>query len=117
MLLFAPAKFATAFTFASLMWLGGFALLWGPRATLLPLLAPGKRLFSAAYFGSLALSLYAALAGQGYFLVRARGGRGGGAAACLRVPGPPAEASFAFAPCYLARPPDRQTDRPDEAGT
>ena len=69
MLLFAPAKFATAFTMASLMWLTGFALLWGPRATVLGLLAPEKRLFTLAYVSSLALSLYSALVSQSYFLV------------------------------------------------
>lgn len=69
MLLFAPSKFATAFTFASIMWLLGFAILWGPKSTLSSLVAPDKRAFTLSYIGSLMLTLYAAFVSQSYFLI------------------------------------------------
>jgi hypothetical protein len=69
MLLFAPSKFATAFTFASIMWLLGFAILWGPKSTLTSLIAPDKRAFTLSYIGSLLLTLYAAFVSQSYFLI------------------------------------------------
>jgi hypothetical protein len=69
LLLLAPSKFATSFTFASLLWLAGFAILRGPRSTLLGLLQRDKLPFTAAYVGSLALTLYATLVSQSYFFV------------------------------------------------
>jgi hypothetical protein len=71
LLLITPSKFATAFTFASLLWLAAFAVLRGPRATLAPLAARDNAPFTAAYVGSLALSLYATLVVQSYFLALA----------------------------------------------
>ena len=69
MVIFMPAKFATTFTFASIMWMAAFAILRGPRATLRGLLGDrDKRGFTAAYVGSLALTLYSTMATSSYFL-------------------------------------------------
>ena len=69
MAIFMPAKFATTFTFASIMWMAAFAVLRGPRATLRGLVGdPEKRIFSIAYVGSLLLSLYSTMFTSSYFL-------------------------------------------------
>ena len=69
MVIFMPAKFATTFTFASIMWMAAFAVLRGPRATLRGLIGdPEKRIFSLAYVGSLALTLYSTMFTSSYFL-------------------------------------------------
>lgn len=69
LLAFAPAKFATAVTFGSLLAMTGMAVLRGPRTTLLGLLERSRLPFTACYLASLALTLYATLSGGGYFLV------------------------------------------------
>ena len=69
MVLLFPGKFASAFSCGSALALAAMALFRGPRAFLLGLLERDRLAFSAAYLGSLALTLYAALAGQSYFLV------------------------------------------------
>lgn len=69
MVLLFPAKFAAAFSVGSLLLMAAMALFRGPRTTLLGFLERERLAFSAAYLGSLALTLYAALAGQSYFLV------------------------------------------------
>lgn len=66
-----PSKFATSFTFASLMFMGGTAMLRGPRATLTGLLARERLPFSSAYVGSIALTLYATLVYPSYLLTLA----------------------------------------------
>jgi hypothetical protein len=69
MVIFMPAKFATTFTFASIMWMAAFAMLRGPRATLKGLVGDKeKRVFTAAYVGSLALTLYSTIFTSSYFL-------------------------------------------------
>ena len=69
MVIFMPAKFATTFTFASIMWMAAFAILRGPRATLRGLVGDrDKRGFTAAYVGSLALTLYSTMFTSSYFL-------------------------------------------------
>lgn len=69
MVIFMPAKFATTFTFASIMWMAAFAILRGPRATLRGLVGDrDKRGFTAAYLGSLALTLYSTMFTSSYFL-------------------------------------------------
>ena len=69
MVLLFPAKFAAAFSTASLLFMLALALIRGPRTTLLGFLDRERAAFTAAYLGSLALSLWASLSGQGYFLV------------------------------------------------
>lgn len=69
MVLLFPAKFAAAFSCGSLLAMAAMALFRGPRTTLLGLLERERIAFTAAYLGSLALTLYASLAGQSYFLV------------------------------------------------
>jgi hypothetical protein len=62
-------RFATAFTFASIFWMAAFAILRGPRATLKGLFNDKeKRVFTAAYIGSLLLTLYSALFTSSYLL-------------------------------------------------
>jgi len=69
MVLLFPAKFASAFSVASMLFMVALALIRGPRTTLLGFLERERLAFTAAYLGSLALSLWASLSGQGYFLV------------------------------------------------
>jgi hypothetical protein len=69
MVLLFPGKFASAFSSGSVLTLAAMALFRGPRTFLLGLLERDRLAFSAAYIASLALTLYAALAGQSYFLV------------------------------------------------
>jgi hypothetical protein len=69
LVLLAPSKFATSFTFASILWLTAFALLRGPRTTVVSLLQRDKLPFTAAYVGSLVLSLWSTLVVQSYFLI------------------------------------------------
>lgn len=69
LILITPSKFATSFTFGSLFWLGAFAILRGPRSTLLSLLQKDKLPFTIAYFASIVLSLYSTMIVQSYFLV------------------------------------------------
>ena len=69
MVLLFPGKFAAAFSAGSLLAMAAMALVRGPRAALLGLLDRERLAFSAAYLGSLALTLYAALASASYFLV------------------------------------------------
>ena len=64
-----PSKFATAFTFASLMWMVGTALMRGPRATLMGFLSRARLPFAAAYLGSIALTLYATIIAPSYLLI------------------------------------------------
>ena len=64
-----PRRFATTFTFASIFWMAAFAILRGPRATLKGLVADKeKRVFTGAYLGSLALTLYSVLFTSSYLL-------------------------------------------------
>lgn len=64
-----PSKFATTFTFGSLMFMAALAILRGPRSTLLGLLQRERLPFSGAYIGSIVLTLYAALVAQSYLLI------------------------------------------------
>jgi hypothetical protein len=65
-----PAKFALFLTLGNALALAAFAALrGGAREQLAHLLAPERRPLTACYVGSLALTLYAALAGRSYVLV------------------------------------------------
>jgi hypothetical protein len=67
---FAPGKFALAFTLGSIAMVGATAVLRGPRHVFREMTAAERLPFSIAYTGSVALSLYASLA-QSYLLVLA----------------------------------------------
>ena len=69
LILITPSKFATSFTFGSLFWLAAFAMLRGPKSTILSLLQKEKLPFTIAYFASIVLSLYSTLIVQSYFFV------------------------------------------------
>lgn len=69
LLAFAPGKFASAFTFGSILYILAFAVLRGPRYTLVSLAARDKAPFTAAYVGSLCVSLYATLFSGSYFII------------------------------------------------
>lgn len=56
-----PRKFAVAFSMGSLLFMLGFAILSGPLAHLKHILGKERLPFTAAYFGSLGLTLYFAL--------------------------------------------------------
>ena len=64
-----PGKFASGFSFASVFFMLALALLRGPRTTLMGLLVPERLPFTAAYLGSLILTLYATLVVQSYLLI------------------------------------------------
>jgi hypothetical protein len=68
LILFAPAKFASAFTFASLMWLLAMACVRGPRTMAATLFSNGNLLVTMAYLASIALTLYATMVVQSYLL-------------------------------------------------
>jgi hypothetical protein len=62
-------RFATTFTFASIAWMAAFAILRGPRATLLALVSDkDKRVFTLCYLGSLLLTLYTTIFTSSYLL-------------------------------------------------
>jgi hypothetical protein len=52
MMLFAPSKFALSFTLGSLMFLGAFMLLRGPKTVGRQLMAPDRLVFTSAYVAS-----------------------------------------------------------------
>lgn len=56
-----PRKFAVAFSLGSLLFMLGFAILSGPMAHLKHIVGKERLPFTAAYLGSLALTLYFAL--------------------------------------------------------
>lgn len=61
MLVLKPRKFAVAFTLGSLLFMGGFSVLMGPVAHFKHLISPERLPFTAAYFGSLGLTLFFAV--------------------------------------------------------
>ncbi|KAF9307040.1 protein transport protein sft2 [Mortierella antarctica] len=63
-----PAKFATSFTFGSLLLMTSFALLKGPMAHVKALISRERLPFTGAYFGSMVFTLYASLGAGSYFL-------------------------------------------------
>jgi len=64
-----PSKFASGITFASLFFMIGLACIRGPRTTVMGFLDRDRALFTSAYLGSLALTLYATLWYPSYFLI------------------------------------------------
>ncbi len=48
-----PAKFALSFTVGSLLFMGAFMILRGPRTVVRQLLAPDRVVFTSAYLGSI----------------------------------------------------------------
>lgn len=68
MLILAPSKFATSVTFASLMFMSAFAILRGPKTTLMGLLQRERLPFTLAYVSSLVLTLYSTLIAHAYLL-------------------------------------------------
>jgi lipopolysaccharide export LptBFGC system permease protein LptF len=61
MLVLKPRKFAVAFTLGSLLFMGGFSVLMGPVAHFKHLISKERLPFTAAYFGSLGLTLFFAV--------------------------------------------------------
>ncbi|KAL8291409.1 hypothetical protein RQP46_002387 [Phenoliferia psychrophenolica] len=61
-----PRKFAVSFSLGSILFMVGFAVLQGPLAHLKHILTAERLPFTGAYFGSLALTLYFALARRAY---------------------------------------------------
>lgn len=68
MIVLVPSKFAMCFTLASIMFMAAFGILRGPRTTLQGFLQRDKLPFTAAYVGSLLLTLYATVIAQSYLL-------------------------------------------------
>jgi hypothetical protein len=64
-----PSKFALCFTVGSIMYMSSFALLKGPEVHLRSMMSRERLPFSAAYVGSMMLTLYAALVARSYILV------------------------------------------------
>ncbi|KAG0027055.1 protein transport protein sft2 [Podila clonocystis] len=67
LLVVSPSKFATSFTFGSLLVMTSFALLKGPMAHIKALISRERLPFTAAYFGSMIFTLYASLGASSYF--------------------------------------------------
>ncbi|SCV73176.1 BQ2448_7101 [Microbotryum intermedium] len=61
-----PRKFAVSFSLGSILFMVGFAILQGPLAHLKHICTAERLPFTAAYFGSLALTLYFAVGRQAY---------------------------------------------------
>ncbi|CDJ39217.1 SFT2-like domain-containing protein, putative [Eimeria tenella] len=68
LLVFAPSKFALLFTMGSLCFLAALALLRGVAALSRHLVEPSRLPFTAVYFSSLFLTLYATLMAKSYVL-------------------------------------------------
>lgn len=68
LLVFAPSKFALLFTMGSLCFLAALALLRGVTALSRHLIEPSRLPFTAVYFSSLFLTLYATLMAKSYVL-------------------------------------------------
>ncbi|KAL8443540.1 hypothetical protein Emed_006754 [Eimeria media] len=68
LLVFAPSKFALLFTMGSLCFLAALALLRGVTALSRHLIEPSRLPFTAVYFSSLFLTLYATLVAKSYML-------------------------------------------------
>lgn len=68
LLVFAPSKFALLFTMGSLCFLAALALLRGVAALFRHLVEPSRLPFTAVYFSSLFLTLYATLMAKSYML-------------------------------------------------
>lgn len=64
-----PSKFALTYTFGSLLSMASFAFLRGWRPYGANLISPERRWFTAAYFGSMFLTLYAVFVAHSYILV------------------------------------------------
>lgn len=69
MVILAPSKFASSFTFGSILWMAAFAMLRGPKTMALSLANKEKLPFTTSYIGSLLLTLYATMISQSYFLI------------------------------------------------
>jgi hypothetical protein len=64
-----PSKFALCFTVASLLFMSSFALLKGPYAHFMSMIALDRLPFTLSYIGSMAITLYAALVVRSYIFV------------------------------------------------
>ncbi len=69
MALMFPGKFAMCFTVGSICFMVGFAMLRGPRSMATQLFASDRALFTGAYLGSMALTLYATFVSKAYLLI------------------------------------------------
>ncbi|KAG8740223.1 protein transport protein sft2 [Ceratobasidium sp. 414] len=66
-LAFRPGKFALAFTLGSILVMFGFCVLIGPMNQIKHLMSKERLPFTAAYFGSLGLTLYFSVGSPSYF--------------------------------------------------
>eukprot|EP00158_Paraphelidium_tribonemae_P001500 Partr_v1_DN24473_c0_g1_i4_m66586 putative SFT2 domain containing len=64
-----PAKFSLTYTMGSLLSVAAFAMLRGPKAFFIHLMSADRQLFTAAYFGSMLLTLFAVIAIRNYFII------------------------------------------------
>jgi hypothetical protein len=64
-----PSKFALCFTLGSLCFMGSFAFLNGPTAYLQSICTRDRLPFTLSYLGSIAVTLWACLGGQGYIII------------------------------------------------
>ncbi|KAI1317267.1 protein transport protein sft2 [Mortierella claussenii] len=68
MFVISPSKFATSFTFGSILMMLSFALLRGPMAHLRALTSRERLPFTGAYLGSMIFTLYASLGANSFLL-------------------------------------------------
>ncbi|KAF9420908.1 protein transport protein sft2 [Podila epigama] len=68
LLAFNPGKFATSFTFGSILIMASFALLRGPKTHFRALTSRERLPVTGAYLGSMIFTLYASLGANSYFL-------------------------------------------------
>lgn len=69
MVILMPSKFATTFTFASLLFMAAMAIIRGPKTMLKGLLDKERLPFTVAYLLSLLATLYATFVSQSYFII------------------------------------------------
>lgn len=64
-----PGKFALSFTCASVLFMGGFAVLLGPKNFMVSICSKKRVNFSAFYFGSMLTTLYSVFVARSYLLI------------------------------------------------
>eukprot|EP01054_Gregarina_sp_Poly1_P006890 Gregarina_sp_Poly_1__6889@NODE_3738_length_903_cov_255_693780_g2398_i0_p2_GENE_NODE_3738_length_903_cov_255_693780_g2398_i0NODE_3738_length_903_cov_255_693780_g2398_i0_p2_ORF_typecomplete_len139_score9_28Got1/PF04178_12/1e27SHR3_chaperone/PF08229_11/69SHR3_chaperone/PF08229_11/0_66_NODE_3738_length_903_cov_255_693780_g2398_i060476 len=68
MVVFAPQKFVLLFTLGSMCWIGGLAMLQGPKSLFSALIKKERVTFTLVYAASVAATFYATLMAHSYLL-------------------------------------------------
>ena len=68
-LIFKPGKFAFSFTMGVIFFMGGFAMLQGPKSFLQSVFTRDRLPFTISSISSMVITLYAAMVSRSYILV------------------------------------------------